>query len=195
MNHPNAEFVMTDLQALWLPILLAGVCIFIASSIIHMLLPWHKGDYHTVPNEDQVSDALRPFAIPPGDYMLPRPATRDSIKSPEFAERIRRGPNIVMTVLPNEPWSMVRHLGLWFVYCLVVSLFAGLAACIAFPAGADPHAIFHMTCLVAFIGYAVALWQMAIWYRRAWSTTIKSTIDALIYAAITGAIFLWLWPA
>ncbi|HEY8311051.1 MAG TPA: hypothetical protein VIG47_10875 [Gemmatimonadaceae bacterium] len=185
---------MTSLQTLWMPILLAGVVVFFASSIIHMLLPWHKSDFAAVPNEDEVSDALRPFAIPPGDYLLPRPATSAALKSPGYAERVRRGPNIVMTVLPNEPWSMGRNLGLWFVYCLIVSLFAALAAAIAYPAGADPHAIFHMTCLVAFIGYAMALWQMTIWYNRAWSTTIKSTVDAIIYAAITGGIFLWLWP-
>ena len=37
-----------------------------------MVLPWHRSDYPKVPNEDKVLDALRPFAIPPGDYMMPR---------------------------------------------------------------------------------------------------------------------------
>jgi hypothetical protein len=55
-----------------LPILLSAVFVFIASSIIHMATPWHKNDYSRMPNEDQVSDALRPLAIPPGDYVLPR---------------------------------------------------------------------------------------------------------------------------
>jgi hypothetical protein len=35
---------------------------------------------------------------------------------------------------------------------------------------------------------------MSIWYRRAWSTTIKSTIDGLIYGALTAGVFGWLWP-
>ena len=42
--------------------------------------------------------------------------------------------------------------------------------------------------------YAAALWQMTIWYRRALGTTIRSTIDGLIYAAITAATFAYLWP-
>jgi hypothetical protein len=35
---------------------------------------------------------------------------------------------------------------------------------------------------------------MSIWYRRAWSTTIKATVDALIYAALTALVLAWLWP-
>ena len=67
---------MTALPALWLPILLSSVIVFVVSSVIHMALPWHKSDYPPIPNEDKVMDALRPFAIPPGDYMVPRPTTR-----------------------------------------------------------------------------------------------------------------------
>jgi hypothetical protein len=46
----------------------------------------------------------------------------------------------------------------------------------------------------AFIGHAAALWQMSIWYHRAWTTTIKSTVDGLIYALLTAGVFGWLWP-
>jgi len=52
---------MTSLYTLWLPILLSSVFVFVASSVIHMLLPWHKGDYSSVPNEERVMDALRPL--------------------------------------------------------------------------------------------------------------------------------------
>ena len=175
---------MTGLIALWLPILLSAVIVFIASAIIHMALPWHKGDYATVPNEDQVSAALRPFAIPPGDYMMPRPATSADLKSPEFLARVREGPNMIVTVLPNAQWSMGRNLSLWFLYCLIVST---LAACLTGLA-APPVG------MTAFIGYAVALWQMSIWLRRSWMTTFKATIDGLIYALLTAAMFAWLWP-
>ena len=58
---------MTALSALWVPILLSAVIVFIASAIIHMVLPWHKGDYLALPNEDQIMSALRPLAIAPGD--------------------------------------------------------------------------------------------------------------------------------
>jgi len=39
------------------------------------------------------------------------------------------------------------------------------------------------------------LWQMSIWYRRSWSTTLKATLDGVIYGLLTGGAFGWLWPA
>jgi hypothetical protein len=41
---------MTELNVLWLPILLSSVIVFLVSSIIHMASRWHKGDYPRVPN-------------------------------------------------------------------------------------------------------------------------------------------------
>ena len=61
---------MTGLCSPWLPVLLSAGLVFVASSILHMLLPWHPNDYAKVPNEDTVMDALRPFALPPGAYCL-----------------------------------------------------------------------------------------------------------------------------
>src|SRR5207247_8999728 len=77
------EAVMTGLSALWLPILVSSVIVFVASTVIHMALPWwHKGDYPKVPNEDRLRDALRPLAVPPGDYMVPRPANMKEMRTP-----------------------------------------------------------------------------------------------------------------
>ena len=116
---------MVGLRALWEPILLSSVIVFIVSSIVHMLSPWHKSDYPRLPNEDEVRDAIRPLAIPPGDYMIPRPATREELRTPEFAEKIKQGPVMVVTFMPNEPMSMGRNLGLWFLNSIVIGVFAG----------------------------------------------------------------------
>ncbi len=196
---PKAVYVrflaaMTPLLSLWLPILLASVFVFVASSVIHMLLPWHKSDYPRVPSEDKVMDALRPLAIPPGDYMVPRCNSRAEMSSPEFLEKMKKGPVIVMTVLPNGQWTMGRNLSLWFVYLLVISFFSAYIAAAALPPGAHYLRVFRFAGAAAFIGYSAALWQMSIWYRRAWSTTIKATIDGLIYALLTAGTFGWLWP-
>ena len=185
---------MTGLSALWLPILLSAVIVFLVSSVIHMASPWHKSDYPKMPNEDKVRDALRPLAIPPGDYMIPRPSSRQEIGSPEFADKIKKGPVMMLTVMPNEPMSMGRNLGLWFAYCAVVGLFAAYVAGRALPPGTPYLHVFRFAGTTAFIGYSAALWQMSIWYRRAWSTTIKGTIDGLIYGLLTAGTFGWLWP-
>ena len=185
---------MTGLSALWLPIVLSAVIVFFASAVIHMGPLWHRNDYPRVPDEDRVMDALRPLAIPPGDYMVPRAMSGAEMKSPEFAEKMRRGPVLILTVIPNGPWSMGRQLALWFLYCLVVSIFAAYVASRALPSGAGYLDAFRFSGTTAFIGYALALWQMSIWYRRAWSTTVKDTADGLIYALLTAGVFGWLWP-
>jgi hypothetical protein len=185
---------MTALTLLLVPIVLSAVIVFIASSLIHMVLPWHKSDYPPVPNEDKVMDALRPLAIPPGDYMMPRPKTREDMKSAEFSEKMKRGPVMMMTVMPTGPMSMGRNLGMWFVYLIVVGILSAYVAGRALPAGSPYLSVFRFVGTTAFIAYSVALWQLSIWYRRAWSITIKSTVDGLIYALFTAGTFGWLWP-
>jgi hypothetical protein len=185
---------MVGLNQLWLPILLSAVFVFIASSLIHMFLPWHKSDYLAVPNQDRAMETMRTLSIPPGDYMMPRPASMAEMKTPEFAEKMKRGPVVMMTVMPGGSTAMGKQLTSWFFYCAVVSLFAAYITSRALPAAAVYLQVFRFAGATAFMGYALALWQMSIWYRRAWGTTIKSTIDGLVYALITGATFGWLWP-
>ena len=185
---------MTALSSLWLPILLSAIVVFLISSIIHMLSPWHKNDYPKVPNEDRLREALRPLGIPPGDYMVPRVSSREELRSPEFAEKLKQGPNLILTVMPAGPFSMTRNLIGWFIYCVVVSYFAAYIASRALPAGAAYLDAFRFVGATSFIGYTLALWQMSIWYRRAWSTTVKATVDGLIYALFTAGVFGWLWP-
>jgi hypothetical protein len=185
---------MTALHLLWAPIVLSAVIVFVASSIIHMLLPWHKTDYAKVPNEDAFRDAVRPLAVPPGDYMVPRPSDMKEMGSPEFQERMKQGPVMVLTVIPNGPATMGKSLALWFLYSLVVSLFGAYVAGRALPVGAPYLQAFRFVGTAAFLSYAVALWQMSIWSHRAWTITIKATVDGLIYALLTAGTFGWLWP-
>ena len=185
---------MTPLASLWLPVLLSAVIVFVVSSIIHMVMPWHKSDYGRIPQEDKFMDALRPLAIPPGDYMVPRPSSMKEMGSPEFAEKIKKGPVMVVTVMANAKASMGKNLVLWFIYSLVVGLLAAYVAGRALPVGAPYLHVFRFAGTTAFIAYSVALWQMSIWYRRSWATTIKATIDGLIYGLLTAGVFGWLWP-
>ena len=185
---------MVELQLLWLPILVSTVFMFIASSIIHMAPLWHKSDYPAAPHQDKIQDALRPLNIPPGEYMVPRGDCHADMKKPEFIEKLNKGPVMIMTVLPNGQFTMGGPLAMWFVYGLVVSLFAAYIAGRALPVGAHYLSVFRFAGATAFIGYTLALWQMTIWYKRSCSTTLKSTFDGLIYALLTGGVFGWLWP-
>lgn len=185
---------MTGLSQLVLPILLSAVFVFIVSSVIHMMLPWHKSDYAKMPNEDKVMDALRPFSIPPGDYMLPRPESMQDMRTPAFLEKMKKGPVVMMTVMPSGQRGMGKNLAQWFIYSVVVGIFGAYVAGRALPPGSAYLPVFRFVGVTAFCCYAVALWQASIWYHRSWTTTIKVTIDGLLYALVTAGAFGWLWP-
>ena len=185
---------MTGLTALLLPIVIATVVVFIASSVIHMLIPWHKSDYPRLPQEDQFRAAVGPLDIPPGDYMIPRAHSREEMQSPEFLKRLEDGPVVSMTVSKRGMPSMANSLVGWFIYCLLVSIFAAYITGRALGAGVEYLEVFRFAGTTAFMGYSFALLQMSIWYRRSWNITFKSMIDGLIYALLTAGVFGWLWP-
>ena len=185
---------MVPLSSLLLPTLVSAVIVFVASSIIHMVLPFHRKDMLKLAKEDELLDALRRLDIPAGDYCAPHPGSPEGMKQPEFQDKMKKGPVVLMTVAPGAPMSMTGNLVNWFLYSIVISLFAGYVASRAVPVGAPYLQVFRFVGATAFLGYAGALWQMAIWYRRGLGTTIRSTIDGLLYAALTAGTFGWLWP-
>jgi hypothetical protein len=82
----------------------------------------------------------------------------------------------------------------WFIDPLVISALAGLLAGAVLAPGVAYMQVFHVVALAAFLGYAGALWQQSIWFHRNWGTTLRSTIDGLVYALVTAGMFGWLWP-
>jgi hypothetical protein len=186
---------MVSVFSLWLPILLSAVFVFIVSSVIHMVLKYHSNDYSPVPKEAEVMDALRPFNIPPGNYNIPRASSMKEMNTPAYQEKLKKGPVAMLTVIANGPVKMGAALIQWFVFCVVVGIFAGYVAGIKLAPGAAYIEVFRITSVVAFCSYALGLWSYKIWYYFGTSATIKSTIDGLIFGLVTGGTFGWLWPA
>jgi len=185
---------MVSIVSLWLPILLSAGAVFIISSIIHMFLGYHSSDFKTLPSEDKVMDDLRKHNIPPGDYFMPYTTSSKARNTQEFKDKMNKGPVVVMTVLPAGQMGMGSSLVLWFLYCVIVGIFAAYIAGRAVPAGTDYLSVFRFAGCTAFAGYSLALLQQSIWYKKKWSATIKSMFDGLIYALFTAGIFGWLWP-
>ncbi len=185
---------MVPVASLLVPILVSAVLVFLASFVFHMVLPLHRNDLRILSNEGEVQDALRRLNVPPGDYAVPAARTSADMKSPQFVERMKKGPVVFMTVSPGGTYSMAKPLTLWFLYTIVVSLFAGYIAGRALGPGAHYLQVFRFAGTTAFLGYSMALLQNSIWWRKNWGATIRSMIDGLVYGLLTAGTFGWLWP-
>jgi hypothetical protein len=185
---------MVPVASLAIPILISAVFVFLASWLVHMLLPFHRGDFKKVQGEDDLMEAIRRINVPPGDYMIPHAGSPEGMRSKEFQEKFKKGPVLHMTVMKHGTMNMGPQLLQWFVYCVVVSVFAAYMAGSALGPGASYLHVFRFAGCAAFMGYAVALWQDSIWYRRNWGTTFRNTIDGLLYGCLTAGTLGWLWP-
>lgn len=185
---------MVSLAHLWLPILLSGIGVFIASSIVHMALKfWHQPDYHGFPNESEVATAIRKGNAAPGMYMLPYSKMED-MKKPETQEKFKQGPVGFMIVRASGMPNMGKGLMLWFIFCLVVAFFAAYVAASTLAAGTTGLQVFRLITTVAFMGFAFGSLPMGIWWGQPWRAVTKDVVDGLFYALVTAAIFTALWP-
>jgi len=184
---------MMTVLSLWLPIVVSAVAVYIASTLIHMVIGYHKNDVGAIPDERKVADAMRPFAIPPGDYVMPHGHARE-MNTPEFIQKTKEGPVAIMTILPNEPMRMGKSLVMWFGYALVVGAVAAYVAGSTLSVGAAYGEVFRVAAAVAFAGYALGVLQASIWWGRSWGFTLRTVADGLVYGLLTGGVFGWLWP-
>jgi len=171
-----------------------GVAVFVVSSIIHMTPLWHKTDYPRLATEDRVLDAAASDRH--SSRRLPHAAAGEpaQMRSPEFQEKMKRGPAVILTVLPPWTGSMARNLVQWFVYCLVVGVFAHslrLRVAAGFPS---------VCCRLPLRGddrvprlHAGAVADVHL-VPPSWAMTLKSTFDGVIFALVTCAVFTWMWP-
>ena len=185
---------MVPIMSLWLPILVSSVFVFIASSVIHMFLKYHAKDFASVPDENKLMDAIRGFNIPPGEYLVPRPTSMSDMKSPEYIAKVEKGPGILLTLWPGGRPSMTTNLIQWFVYSIVIGVFAAYVAGRALGPGAHYLSVFRFVGVTAFVCYSLGGWQESIWYKRAFGRSLRNTIDGLIYGCLTAGTFGWFWP-
>ena len=186
---------MVSIPTLWLPILLSAVFVFIASSVIHMFLTYHYRDFKKVPDEVKLMDALRDFNLPPGEYSVPHAGSPKEMNSAEYKEKLKKGPVLLMNVWESGEQSMGRQLVQWFLFSIIVGIFAAYVAGRALGPGAEYLAVFRFTGVTAFICYVIGIWPDYIWFKRSLGRTLKSTFDGLIYALLTAGVFGWLWPS
>lgn len=184
---------MTFLAQLWIPIVVSAVLVFVASSLIHMVLKWHNSDYRKLANEDAVRAAIRASSPVPGQYVIPHCADMKDMKSPELQQKFLEGPVGFLTLRQSGPPSMGAPLGQWFVFTLVISAIAAYIAAKTLPAGASFLQVCRVVGTVSFLAYAGGSVQAGIWMGKPWPSVAKDLLDGAIYAVVTAAAFGWLW--
>jgi len=184
---------MNFLAALWLPIILSAVIVFVASSIIHMVLKYHQSDCFHLANEEQALAALRAAGVKPGYYHFPYTTHKD-MKSAATMEKFKQGPVGFLTVLPSGPPAMGKYLGSWFAYCLLIGFFTAYLTYHTVAAGANYLVVFRVAGTAAFMAFGLGPLANGIWKGQPWSMTLKEAFDGLIYGLLVGGTFGWLWP-
>jgi len=184
---------MVPLATLWLPILLSAVIVFVASSIMHMLLKYHQSDYRQLPDEDKVRAALRAANLSRGLYVFPFCNHKD-MKSPAMIEKYKQGPVGFVNILPNGPPAMPKFLIQWFIFCLLVGFFVAYLVAHTLAPGTPYLTVFRVVGTAAFLAYGLGNLSNGIWKGQTWSATIKEVIDGLVYGLLTAGTFGWLWP-
>lgn len=184
---------MALLAALWLPILLSAIIVFIASSIMHTVLPYHRSDYRKLPEEDAVLASLRTVDLTRGIYNFPH-CTHKEMKTPEAQEKFKRGPVGFLTIFPSGAINMGKFLGQWFTFCLLIVFFVAYLAAHTVLPGAPFRHVFRVAGTASFLGFGLGCFSNAIWKGQTWSMTFKEVFDGLVYALLTAGTFAWLWP-
>ena len=102
-----------SLMALWLPILLSAVIVFIASSVVWMVLKYHDSEWKKLPDEEAARSALR--GASPGQYSIPNGTAADR-NDPAWQEKFKEGPAAMVYVTPHASLAVGKQLVHWFIY-------------------------------------------------------------------------------
>jgi hypothetical protein len=186
---------MVSLASLWLPIVLSAVAVFVVSSVLHMVLTYHRSDYRPLPSEAETLASLRRLSLTPALYHFPYCPSSKEMGTAEMQAKLKEGPVGLLAVMPNGPMSMGKFLGQWMGYCLLVSLVVGYLAGVTTPAGAEALHVFRVVGTAGLLAYCFANVVDSIWKGYPWGVTCKHMIDGAIYALVAAGVFAWLWPA
>ena len=186
---------MVSLGALWLPILVSTVFVFIASNLIWMVIQVHKKDWKPLPDEEAFAEVLNAQKPAPGEYSFPHAADSAAWKSEEWQAKFKRGPCGFLTLQPPGEMNMGKNMALWVVYIVIIETFVAYLAGRSLAAGANYLEVFQMAGTAAILGFAGAVAPEAIWMGRQWSNVIKFIIDGIVYGLVSAGVFGWLWPA
>jgi hypothetical protein len=180
---------------LWLPIILSGVIVFIASALAWTVLPHHKKEWTGLKDEAGVLDALRKSGAAPGLYMFPWTDDPKERRSEAMKKRWVEGPAGMLTIVNgasmlNMGPMMMKSL----VFNIVVAFFAAYVAHHALASGAEYLKVFRIVGTVGFMAYGFGTVPDSIWFGKPWKSWFLHAADSLVYGLLMAGTFGWLWP-
>lgn len=181
---------MQMLLSLWLPILVSGVVVYIASFLAWMVLPHHKKDWAKLAAEEQFIKSIGELNIEPGRYMFPFYSSPEEMKSEEFQKKWKEGPVGVLHVWSSSG-NMGRNMALTLLFYLIVSVFIAYLGSLALSTGAEFLDVFQVTGTAGILAYCCGGIPNAIWFQQKF---LSNLCDGIAYGLLTGLVFGLLWP-
>ncbi|MFT3685677.1 MAG: hypothetical protein QM783_12250 [Phycisphaerales bacterium] len=181
--------------ALWLPILLSAVTVWIVSTIAGLPFLHHKNDFVGLPTaqEDAFMEFLRSSGIKPGNYLFPDFRTREAMESEKVKKTLEHGP-VGHLSLWTPPLSMgAKMMGTLAVY-LVVSALIGYLASVTLAKGAEFGKVVQVVGTAGVLAYSFAFIPSAIWFGAYKRSIVAGVVDGIVCGLVTGVIFAWRWP-
>lgn len=203
---------MEFLTELWLPILLSGVGVWIASAIAWMAIGHHKKDRDALPGgekgEQEMMDTVTRLGIKPGNYGFPDFCQHDTLPRKERMEALKvlydKHPQGLLRVW--APVNMGVNMVLTFLFYLVTSAVIGYLAWAALGPGSMPSPpngadlpttnralVFQVTGIAGILAYSFATFPGDLWFQKKKRAMVMDWCDGVVFALITGLIFAWLW--
>ena len=185
---------MVTIGTLWMPILVSAVLVFFASFLAWTVSPHHKSDWKKLPDEEAVRAAMNKEKLEPGQYMVPFAADQSAMQDKSYLSKCSEGPVGILTMKAPGPPAMGKPIAMSFILYVAISIAVAYVAGRTLSADADYLAVFRIAGTVAWLAYAGAYFQGAIWFGRPWGPALKEVGDGLVYALLTAGAFGWLWP-
>jgi hypothetical protein len=180
------------LTSLWLPILLSGFGVWLASSLIWAVIQYHNSDWKPLADEESARNALQ--GTPVGQYALPYAADNKARAEESWQAKYREGPAAMIVVVPHGELGMGKQLGQWLAWCLLISILVAYVAGITLPPGAEYLKVFQVTSTTAILAHGGGAGMNMIWFGATGGRSVKDIVDAIVYGLVTAGIFGWLWP-
>lgn len=183
---------MELLLALWMPILITTIVLFVASFLAWVVMPHHKPDVRRWPDEERLMQFIRESGAGPGEYLFPLIDQKD-MNEDWAKQRYGQGPWGMVHVWPAQP-NTPRNMLVTVSYFLVVTVLVAYVGVAALAPGASFGEVFRLIGTTAILAYCAGGILHEIWFTRPLRAKIMNFVDGLAYGAITGLVFALMWP-